>query len=205
MKDKIITALGLLDSENDNHWTADGFPKLEPLRFSVGSNVTRDQVDEVAPAYKRDNRVFTEIVEPTNESPFAPVLEGDATDPELDLDTGVVSYDEPISVLMLERPGFVPELSAPEMTDEQLEDLREKHSEILQKDSAMLQEFTALCKERAVYLSLVAEEVDKRNPPMSSAEALMEFRARMAGLDQSKLAVNKPRQIVRQPVPLLKG
>ncbi|QBQ80930.1 hypothetical protein HdK1rev_00026 [Escherichia phage vB_EcoS_HdK1] len=53
MKDKIIEGLRKLNVENDNHWTADGLPKIEALKFTVGPSVTREDVNSVAPGFTR--------------------------------------------------------------------------------------------------------------------------------------------------------
>lgn len=56
-KQKILDALEKLDSANDNHWTADGKPKVDSVKFLAGVAVTREDIDAVAPDYSRDNRV----------------------------------------------------------------------------------------------------------------------------------------------------
>lgn len=61
MKEKIIEALNKLDVENDNHWTQDGLPKLDALKFAVGGNVTREDVTTVAPDFTRTNPVIGEV------------------------------------------------------------------------------------------------------------------------------------------------
>lgn len=50
MQTKIIDALDKLDSNNPNHWTADGHPKLETVRLFAGDNaITRQMIVDVAP------------------------------------------------------------------------------------------------------------------------------------------------------------
>lgn len=53
---KILEALRKLDPNNDNHWTADGLPKMETVTFLAGdSSITRHQVTETAPGFSRAN------------------------------------------------------------------------------------------------------------------------------------------------------
>lgn len=71
----LIEALLDLDPENPNHWTADGLPKVDALRFSTGNPaLTRDDITSAAPLFTRDNRVL-ETPEP--EQPLQ------SADPEL--------------------------------------------------------------------------------------------------------------------------
>lgn len=59
MKDKILDALQKLDTKNDNQWTQDGLPKIEILKFLMGGEiVTREQINEAAPGFTRENPVI---------------------------------------------------------------------------------------------------------------------------------------------------
>lgn len=50
MSEQLQQALKLLDPANANHWTADGLPRLETVKF-LGKleSVTRDEINAVAP------------------------------------------------------------------------------------------------------------------------------------------------------------
>jgi hypothetical protein len=49
-------ALMKLDASNDNHWTADGQPRLDTVKMLAGNPaITRDQVEAAAPGYLRAN------------------------------------------------------------------------------------------------------------------------------------------------------
>lgn len=61
MSQKIIDALNGLDPENVNHWTADGQPRLDTVRMlAADQSIQRADVDAVAPAFTRTNRVIAE-------------------------------------------------------------------------------------------------------------------------------------------------
>lgn len=50
----ITEALGKLDKSNDQHWTADGLPRLETVRFICGNqSLTREDVTKAAPGFSR--------------------------------------------------------------------------------------------------------------------------------------------------------
>lgn len=54
MKDKIIEAVGKLDATNDNHWTADGLPRLETVRLlTTNPSLSRDDIETALPAFRR--------------------------------------------------------------------------------------------------------------------------------------------------------
>ena len=65
----LANALQSLDVENDEHWTQDGQARLDVLKEMVGSQVTRDDIKEVAPKFTRANNVVTSDKQPDN--PFA--------------------------------------------------------------------------------------------------------------------------------------
>lgn len=50
----IQDALNRLDPTNENHWTADGLPKVETVRFLAGDqNITREQIQKTDPQFTR--------------------------------------------------------------------------------------------------------------------------------------------------------
>ena len=52
--EQILAALRQLDPSNDNHWTAEGSPRLETLKLLAGgAALARDQVTAAAPGYSR--------------------------------------------------------------------------------------------------------------------------------------------------------
>lgn len=56
MSQKIIDALQKLDPLNDNHWTADGQPRLDTVKFSAADqSITREMIVAVAPEFSRGN------------------------------------------------------------------------------------------------------------------------------------------------------
>mgnify|MGYP000601293132 CR=1 FL=1 len=58
----ILTALGQLDSLNNDHWTGDGSPAMKALEAIMeDSSVTRKQVTEAAPLFTRSNPTLPEI------------------------------------------------------------------------------------------------------------------------------------------------
>lgn len=54
MSDKILSALAKLDFNNDQHWTGDGLPRLETVRFMASDqSLTREMLNAAAPGFSR--------------------------------------------------------------------------------------------------------------------------------------------------------
>lgn len=80
---KILEALGKLDPANENHWTADGLPRIETVRMLAGDqSITREQITAEAPDFSRETAAL-----PPTETPS--VEQQQATDE-------VVDYSEAI-------------------------------------------------------------------------------------------------------------
>ena len=60
MTEQIIEALNQLDPLNDEHWTADGAPKMDIVNDLIESEdvVTRQDVVDAAPSFTKDNMVI---------------------------------------------------------------------------------------------------------------------------------------------------
>lgn len=52
-KPSLAEAIGLLDPENDQHWTSNNLPGLDDLEKLTGKKVTRQEVDAIASGYTR--------------------------------------------------------------------------------------------------------------------------------------------------------
>lgn len=54
MSASIQAALKLLDPQNDNHWTDDGLPRVDTVKFfAKDATLTRDDITKAAPAFNR--------------------------------------------------------------------------------------------------------------------------------------------------------
>lgn len=205
MNETLIKALETLDSSNDNHWTTEGLPKLEALRFAYGSAVSREEVEAAAPGYTRTNRVVTVPAEKFE------VKDGDTVGftPGEVKEEFQISNPEDVQTVASE---IVAELVSPlalvpvqELSDEELQELADNHAAIVSADRALIDQLTERAHLRARYLSTVADELQKRNPPPSMADAMAAFRNRVTEGNTANLAANKPRVMQRTPHPLLKG
>lgn len=69
MSDKIIKALNSLDHDNDNHWTADGLPRLDTIRILTSDpTLSRHLVEDAYPDFKRNSVQAGKTANPSNPS-----------------------------------------------------------------------------------------------------------------------------------------
>jgi hypothetical protein len=55
-------ALLKLDVDNDNHWTEQGLPRIETLKFLTGDvSITRESINTTAPGFNRSNREIADV------------------------------------------------------------------------------------------------------------------------------------------------
>lgn len=212
MKEKIIEALGKLDVNNDNHWTNEGLPKLEALKFSVGSNVTRDQLNEVAPGYTREHPFFIETgnvelaqvaetkqPEVANEAADnAEAVEGEEAGKvpqavEKRISTLTVNVDAKmmLSGLFEELPVVFDGLDT-----EALLQIEELYKASMQAEQSLLDEVNRFISKRAEAYNKLCEAIAKSQPKSKLHDQLFAFREAMKNAEM--LPVNRPRQVVRQ-------
>lgn len=86
MKNKIIDALLKLDQSNEDHWTADGLPKVDALEIE---GVTRAQISEAAPHFTKENPVIETPAEVQDKAEAKAVEEA-----ELDIDGKIAAQQE---------------------------------------------------------------------------------------------------------------
>lgn len=76
MSDTIIAALKALDTTNDAHWTTDGLPRLETVKYlAKDQSLTRDDVTNAAPGFTRTNTELQDLVAEGGDEQSSPVEE----------------------------------------------------------------------------------------------------------------------------------
>ena len=65
----IKEALGTLDKSNDDHWTADGLPRIDVVSAIVGEKVTRAQISEADPDFTREVKTDENDTPPAETTP----------------------------------------------------------------------------------------------------------------------------------------
>jgi hypothetical protein len=76
MSEKILAALRQLDPANDNHWTAEGQPRIDTVKFMTGdSTLTREAITTALPGFVRARAAEMlppEAAAPAPSAPAAP-------------------------------------------------------------------------------------------------------------------------------------
>jgi uncharacterized coiled-coil protein SlyX len=88
----ILTALRALDVGNDNHWTADGLPRLDTVKMLASDQtLTRDSVSAAAPGFTRTSPLPAEVPP----APPAPVVDSvpQAPEPPVQVEDGAGQGD----------------------------------------------------------------------------------------------------------------
>ena len=219
--DKIIEALGKLDAGNDNHWTSEGLPKLDALKFSIGESVTREEVNTVAPGYTRSNPFFAE---PVTEQSAAENVETEqpqvgaeaGSHPELSEeketreDGGVTPItqlvkDEVIHSLSVEvkvedlLKGALETLPTDfaSLTHEEALELREQYTAVIHSESILEDNLRRLVLARQHKFNELCEHVERTQPKTKLNDQLNAFRDAVAASSLEQ-PINRPRQIIRQ-------
>ncbi|MCK5612907.1 hypothetical protein KAR91_64130 [Candidatus Pacearchaeota archaeon] len=74
----ILEALSQLDPQNDDHWTANGSPRMDAIEELIGdSSVTRADVTNAAPEFSREVALAAAAAAPEGEPDPAPEGEGE--------------------------------------------------------------------------------------------------------------------------------
>ena len=192
--EEILEAVRSLDPNNDEHWTADGLPRLDAVENLLGSDVNRKAVTNAAPDYSRS--VARELVDADGEPPVdePPVYEDETPDEETpsedeggstedessETDT-VPQSSEPITpsdsdtVTKADEDEDDPLAEGPAdeeaAMEEEIQGLRDRVAQINQG----LAEGRRALLEAEAELGQAIRSKDEAFPPLSPAEAIQQF------------------------------
>jgi len=221
--EEILEAVRGLNPQNDEHWTADGLPRLDAVENLLGSDVSRKAVTNAAPDFTR--AVASELVDvPEDGEPPVdePPVEGDedetasedestetetvlpSPEPTQETDTASVTdpeqdEDDPLA----EGPAdFEAELDA------EIAEAQERVSDI----QRALEEGKRALLDAEEELGKLVDEKNRQFPPMTQAAAIQQFQrneqakralARGVGATSSPLdaALSARRKVRRQGAP----
>lgn len=160
MKEKINSALAKLDKANDNHWTGEGFPRLDTVRLLAGEGrITRDDINAAAPGFNREkaSAVQAPAAAPApGASPAAESLPVAAAEPASTLETAcqaiVAQINENLGTQALTVQAEVPKTQLELALDElaaakaELDELREVRAEVIRRFQAQSEAVDRLIK-----------------------------------------------------------
>lgn len=206
MNEKIVTGLKQLDVKTDAQWTQEGLVNLNAFKFVIGGEaVTREQLEEVAPGFNRENAA-TYFDEKKKED--ATLTEGTVTDASLtagvengsdivDTEEGSKPNDTLIYVINALRQDY-PVLS--ELSDEDLAKYAKESEKVRNAINAARDEFQTLTQNGLLFLNELSGEVDRRTPVTTIADQVKAIH--FAQSNQTHI-VDQGRQRVAPVVPPL--
>lgn len=227
MTDKIITALKTLDVKTDAQWTQDGQVNLNAFKFvNGGEAVTREQLEEVAPGFNRENAAtyFDEKKEgegsaliegafiegaTVTDANVANILESANAASENTSKEGKATQGGPIRIGVditlsdalktLIKVGAVIDIA--ELTSEELSKIVESVPERRNQLINLREEFNAILEKEFNLLIELESEQERRTPKENHADLVKRVHEANAN---SKFIVDQPRQRVAPPIPPLK-
>lgn len=222
MSEKIITALKTLDVKTDAQWTQDGQVNLNAFKFvNGGEAVTREQLEEVAPGFNRENAetYFDEKKEGEGSAPIegatvtdanvATILENANAASENTSEEGKatqggsmrIGVDITLSDALktLIKVGAVIDIA--ELTSEELSKIVESVPERRNQLINLREEFNAILEKEFNLLIELESEQERRTPKENHADLVKRVHEANAN---SKFIVDQPRQRVAPPIPPLK-
>lgn len=171
----ILEALLGLSPDNDEHWTADGLPRLDAVENLLGASVTRKQLTNAAPDF---NRAMAQSVvdeaasrgddtEPSDTDKTQPDANPQSPEDQGETDTATADVSEPDDFDPLaEGPG-----DEEAELDEAIQEAQDRVSAIQQ---AMERDKLALAEAEQA-LADAAKAKNSAFPPLSAAEAIQQF------------------------------
>ena len=194
MKDVILAALAKLDPAVDSHWTAEGLVNLNTFKFLAGGvAVSREQLEEVAPDFRRENPHVageSEVEQATGEGTDSSAAPETAPTAEESFDAQV---EENLSV-----ESFTP---VEDLSEEELSHLCESYIERIGDLNVARDKFNKMIDKKIAYLHSVKAELDKRQPQLSLADMV---RLAHENVSKNQVPANAPRARPHTVYPLLK-
>lgn len=152
---KILEALGKLDPTNENHWTADGLPRIETVRMLAGDQgITREQITAEAPDFSRETAALLPAETPSVEE------QPQATDEVVDYSEAIEKAKAEVDRLTEIRNEVTAALAKATKDLDDLIDLQHKEGPVETTDTAIqgyLASQRAVLEERARRNKVLAE------------------------------------------------
>lgn len=223
MSEKIITALKTLDVKTDAQWTQDGQVNLNAFKFvNGGEAVTREQLEEVAPDFNRENAAtyFDEKKEGEQNITSASIEGGTVTDAgaanilesaNATSEEGKTTHTAPLridvdvtlsdAVKTLIGVSGRQDFDVKDLDDERLAYIIKSVPERRNQLINLREEFNTILEKEFNILISLEEEAARRVPVENHADLVKRIHEANAA---SKFIVDQPRQRVAPPIPPLK-
>lgn len=202
----LIEALLELDPDNPNHWTSDGLPKVDALRFATANpSLTRDDITTAAPMFTRDNRVLEEpeSVEPVKSAD--PVLheavkQEKAHEEQKKVAVATMQIEVKISEALraLLEPEKIGDASS--LTDEELKAKREKLSDVVKEIAHTKHALELAIADVQADLDKIIVEQESRRPKSGLTATQMYLEAQKKRKPEDMLSDHRFQNPIDDPV-----
>lgn len=204
-KEAILEALGKLDAKNDDHWTADGSPRIDVVKTLLGEDIDRNGIIIAAPSFNRKSAASAPETPPAQTPPGGVVTPPD--EPPAGADDVPGKSDEQLRNEALTKLQSADQetkdaaraeaIKAREERFERLKVLNERKAELDAEHDAIHSE-----------LAQIERFLEKLDPPMSTGETIQAYlesskaaklkraeevqKLRALAIDQRSLSVKSP-------------
>lgn len=202
----LIEALLELDPDNPNHWTSDGLPKVDALRFATANpSLTRDDITTAAPLFTRDNRVLEELepVEPVKSAD--PVLheavkQEKAHEEQKKVAVATMQIEVKISEALraLLEPEKIGDTSS--LSDEELKAKREKLSNVVKEIAHTKHALELAIADVQADLDKIIVEQESRRPKSGLTATQMYLEAQKKRKPEDMLSDHRFQNPIDDPV-----
>lgn len=202
----LIEALLELDPDNPNHWTSDGLPKVDALRFATANpSLTRDDITTAAPLFTRDNRVLEEpeSVEPVKSAD--PVLheavkQEKAHEEQKKVAVATMQIEVKISEALraLLEPEKIGDTSI--LSDEELKAKREKLSNVVKEIAHTKHALELAIADVQADLDKIIVEQERRRPKSGLTATQMYLEAQKKRKPEDMLSDHRFQNPIDDPV-----
>lgn len=202
----LIEALLELDPDNPNHWTSDGLPKVDALRFATANpSLTRDDITTAAPLFTRDNRVLEEpeSVEPVKSAD--PVLheavkQEKAHEEQKKVAVATMQIEVKISEALraLLEPEKIGDASS--LSDEELKAKREKLSDVVKEIAHTKHALELAIADVQADLDKIIVEQESRRPKSGLTATQMYLEAQKKRKPEDMLSDHRFQNPIDDPV-----
>ena len=172
--EEILEALLGLSPGNDEHWTADGLPRLDAVENLLGTSVTRKQLTNAAPDFNRamaqsvvDEAASQGDTEPSDTDKTQPDADPQSPEGQDETDTATADAGGP--------DDFDPLAEGPGDEEAELDEAVQEAQDRVSAIQQTLEQGKLALAEAEQALTDAAKAKNSAFPPLSAAEAIQQF------------------------------
>lgn len=172
--EEILEALLGLSPGNDEHWTADGLPRLDAVENLLGASVTRKQLTNAAPDFNR--AMAQSVVDEAASQGDTEPSDTDKTQPDADPQSPEVPGEADMATADASGPDdFDPLAEGPGDEEAELDEAIQEAQDRVSAIQRALEQGKLALAEAEQDLANAVNAKNSAFPPMSAAAAIQQF------------------------------